>query len=138
MKKWSFEADADAVDDFVYFLKALGVFAVLGFMGVIAYAVISGISASDNPGDPSVYHQIFPAHLSADLMPGQGWTVQNSQYTSFEIQSEYPVSVLGGDCSYPRGAQIELRCAPTDLQINDLRPELLVWAHSNHVSITAR
>lgn len=128
----------NARDDFLYFLKVIGIFSAVCIVGLLLFSFASGMLASDHPGQPSVYHQIFPAHLSADLMPGQGWTIQNSEYSNFEIQSEYPVSVLGGDCSYPRGAQIELRCAATDLQITDLRPRFLAWAHSNHVSVTAR
>lgn len=128
----------NARDDFLYFLKVIGIFSAVCIIGLLLFSFASGMLASDHPGQPSVYHQVFPAHLSAELMPGQGFTVQNTEYSTFEIQSEYPVSVEGGNCYFPRGAEIKLYCDPTNLQITDLRPRFLAWAHSNHVSVTAR
>lgn len=81
---------------------------------------------------------VFPSHLSADLMPGQGWTVRNSEFSDIEIHSEYPVSIREGSCYIPRAADIHFRCPASDLQIVDSRPALLIWARANHVTLTAR
>ena len=85
------------------------------------------------------FRALFPAHLSADIMPGQTWTVKNSDFSDIEIHSEYPVSVQEGPCYIPRTAEIRFRCREvSDLQIIDSRPALLIWARANHVTLTAR
>lgn len=83
-------------------------------------------------------HALLPVHRSADLTPGQTWTVYNSEYSEFEIRSEYPVRVQDGACQFPPAAEIRFRCPAATLQITDVRPALLMWAHANHVTLTAR
>ena len=105
-------------------------FLMVAGMTVLVIALIVGVAN---------FHAVVPAHLSADLMPGQGWTIRNSEYSDIEIHSEYPVSVQEGPCFVPRAAEIRFRCrTTTDLQITDVRPALLIWAKANHVTLTAR
>lgn len=106
--------------------KLFGLVALM--TGVIVALVVAAVHVT----------AFLPVHRSADLTPGQTWTVYNSEYSEFEIRSEYPVTVQDGSCRFPPAAEIRFRCPAADLQITDARPALLIWSHANHVTLTAR
>ena len=70
------------------------------------------------------------------LMPGQTAHIVTN-FRRVEVRAEYPVSIRQGQCFVPRTLDSPMNCA-TDLLITDLRPAILVWAHGNNVTVTAR
>jgi hypothetical protein len=87
--------------------------------------------ATNKPG-------LIPHHESASysLMPGHGVRIQNENSIEISVLSDYPVSISGAGCRVDRTVQEVLSCGPYEIDIQDMRPAVLIWGRANHVQWT--
>lgn len=107
--------------------------------------VIAVVPPADKPDipppvstpDPPRYDPPIPVTKTRSfvLQAGHSITLNNSEYTDFEVHSSGPIRVLAGDCYAPLTFQFECHGQIADIRIKDLRSSAQVGP--NVVVITA-
>ena len=92
-----------------------------------------------NPDPPAAAPAPKIKFASYRLLPSQAVNLRNVDFRDVVIRSEYPVSVVVGNCSNTYTVQWHCKGDPADVFITDTRKQpLFLTPKANPVSVTAR
>jgi hypothetical protein len=126
-----------AVSAFALILLALVVCLVVGPVVKAAFLEWSFQQSEkrSHPEPSSVTNRTMMKSYS--LLPSQSLDLTNSDWGDVEVRSEYPVSVLNGECHSDYTVQWHCSGAPHDLVIRDARRTPLFFTpRANSVTVT--